>query len=226
MFDLDGTLLDSAPDLACAANRMLSALSLPERDPALIATFIGKGIPRLVERSLAGRLDGAAEPAVLALALPLFERYYEEESGRRTRVFPGVVEGLKTLSRIGVPLACVTNKAERLTHALLAQTGLARFFAVVVGGDTLARRKPDPAPFLHVCERLGVAPREALMVGYSHNDVAGARAAGCQVICVPYGYNEGEPVEALACDAIVESLVEAATLVAQSRAATPVDART
>jgi phosphoglycolate phosphatase len=226
MFDLDGTLVDSAPDLAFAANRMLAALGMPGRDPALLATFIGKGIPRLVERALAGSLDGAADAALMARALPLYEYFYGEESGRRTTVFPGVAEGLAMLVREGLPLACVTNKAERFTRALLADIGLANFFAVVVGGDTLPKKKPDPLPFCHVCERFGVAAREALVVGDSRNDVAGARAAGCPVICVPYGYNEGEPVEALDSDAIVATLVEAARIVIASRAALSEEAPT
>ena len=229
MFDLDGTLVDSAPDLAAAANRMLAALGMPEHDPALLATFIGKGIPRLVKRSLAGSLEGEADEALLARALPVYERYYEEESGRRTAVYPGVEQGLEMLAREGVPMACVTNKPERFTHALLARTGLAHFFAVVVGGDTLRTKKPDPLPFVHVCERFGVASGAALVVGDSRNDVAGARAAGCPVICVPYGYNEGEAVDALDCDAIVASIVEAAQIVVASRAVnvhvTPRDGR-
>lgn len=218
MFDLDGTLVDSAPDLAFAANRMLATLGMPARDPALLSSFIGKGIPRLVERSLAGSLDGRADSGLMARALALFESYYEEESGRRTTVYPGVAEGLEMLARAGLPLACVTNKAERFTHTLLAGMGLAYFFALVVGGDTLPRKKPDPLPFRHVCERLGVAPGEALVVGDSRNDVAGARAAGCPVICVPYGYNEGEAVETLDCDAIVASVAEAARIVIATRA--------
>jgi len=218
MFDLDGTLVDSAPDLACAANRMLAALGMAECDPALLSTYIGKGIPRLVERTLAGKLDGEADAALMARALPLFEQFYGQESGRRTTLYPGVLEGLELLAREGLRLACVTNKAERFTHALLAHMGLAHFFAVVVGGDTVANKKPDPLPFRHACERLGVAPGEALVVGDSRNDVAGARAAGCPVICVPYGYNEGEAVEALDSDAIVASIVDAARMVIASRA--------
>ena len=155
----------------------------------------------------------------MARALPLYERFYEEESGRRTSVYPGVAEGLEMLFREGLPLACVTNKAARFADALLADKGLAHYFSVVVGGDTLPRKKPDPLPFRHVCERLGVAPREALVVGDSRNDVAGARAAGCPVICVPYGYNEGDPVAALDSDAIVATLVEAAQIVIASRPA-------
>lgn len=213
IFDLDGTLLDSAPDLACAANQTLAELGLPRRDARLIATFIGKGIARLVERSLAGRIDGTADAGLLERALPIFERHYERESGRQTTVFPGVVEGLESLKRAAMPLACVTNKSGRFAAALLEKMGLASYFDVVVGGDTLERKKPDPLPFTYVCARLGVAPAQALVVGDSENDVAGARAAGCPVVCVPYGYNEGRPIESTGCDGVVASVLEAAMLV-------------
>ena len=218
IFDLDGTLVDSAPDLANAANRMLAALGLPARDPALLATFIGRGIPRLVERTLSGRLDGQVDQGLAERALPLFEDFYAEESGRRATLYAGVREGLDALREAGIPMACVTNKSERFTHALLAELALSDYFSVVVGGDTLAAKKPEPEPFLHACARLCVAPSRALVVGDSRNDALGARAAGCPVVCVPYGYNEGEPVDTLDCDAIVPTLVEAARLVLASRA--------
>jgi phosphoglycolate phosphatase len=210
LFDLDGTLLDSAPDLAAAANAMLAELGLPARDPAVIATYIGKGIPKLVERALTGALDAAADPVLSARALPMYERYYAEESGRRSVPFPGVIDGLRALHDAGLPLACITNKAERFTLDLLQRTGLDGFFPVVVCGDTVARKKPDPEPVLTACARLGVRPADALMIGDSANDCQAARAAGCPVWCVPYGYNEGRPVETLDCDLIVPDLTEAA----------------
>jgi len=216
IFDLDGTLVHSAPDIACAANRMLEALGMPARDPALISTYIGKGIAVLVERALVGSLKGGADAALLAQALPLFDRYYEEESGRRTALYPGVREGLQLLAQADLPLACVTNKPERHTIALLTQMDLLQFFSVVVGGDTLPRKKPDPLPLRYVCERIGVRTAQTLVVGDSGNDVAGARAAGCPVICVPYGYNEGEPVESLGSDAIVPTILDAAGVVIAS----------
>jgi phosphoglycolate phosphatase len=210
LFDLDGTLLDSAPDLAAAANRMLAELGLAPRDPAVIATYIGKGIPRLVERTLTGALDATADAALFARALPIYERYYAEESGRRSVPYTGVVDGLRMLREAGLPLACITNKAERFTVDLLERTGLNGFFGAVVCGDTVARKKPDPEPVLAACARLGVRSAEALMIGDSANDVQAARAAACPVWCVPYGYNEGRPVESLDCDAIVPDLAEAA----------------
>lgn len=217
IFDLDGTLLDSAADLACAANQTLAELGLPRRDERLIATFIGKGIAKLVERSLAGRVDGTADAGLLARALPIFERCYEHESGRQTTVFPGVLAGLDALKREAIPLACVTNKSGRFTAVLLEKTGLASYFDVVVGGDTLERKKPDPLPFTYACARLGAAPAQALVVGDSENDVVGARAAGCPVVCVPYGYNEGRPIQSAGCDGVVSSVLEAAMLVLSAR---------
>ncbi|MFO1364297.1 MAG: phosphoglycolate phosphatase [Burkholderiales bacterium] len=217
LFDLDGTLLDSAPDLAAAANAMLAELGLPARAPALIATYIGKGIPKLVERALTGALDAAADPALFARALPAYERHYAAESGRRALPFPGVRAGLRALQAAAVPMACITNKAERFTLDLLQRTALDGFFGVVVCGDTVAQKKPHPEPVLTACARLGIRPAEALMIGDSAIDVQAARAAGCPVWCVPYGYNEGRPVESLDCDRTVASIAEAAALIVTVR---------
>jgi len=208
--DLDGTLLDTAPDLAAAANGMLAELGRPQRDPAEIASYIGRGIPALVQRVLTGTLDGAAESSLFERALALFDRRYAEESGRRARPYPGVVDGLARIQALGLGLGCVTNKAGRFTQELLDRQGLARFFGCVVSGDTVARKKPDPLPVVHACNLLGAPPGDALLIGDSFNDVLAARAAGCAVWCVPYGYNEGRPVASLDCDAIVSDFVDAA----------------
>jgi phosphoglycolate phosphatase len=213
MIDLDGTLADTIPDLAEAANMMLRELGRPALEPALIRTFVGKGIPRLVERVLAGTLEGRAEDALFARALPIFERCYAEVNGRRTVIFPGVREGLQQLQAMHLPLACVTNKAERFTLALLDQLQLASSFEQVIAGDTLPRKKPDPEPLLHACRGFGIHPGEMLMIGDSANDVEAARSAGCPVFCVDYGYNEGQDVRELDVDAIVASLIEATRLI-------------
>ncbi|HZQ73577.1 MAG TPA: phosphoglycolate phosphatase [Burkholderiales bacterium] len=207
LIDLDGTLVDSAPDLAAAANRMLDTLGLPRRSIREISNYVGKGITRLVERALTGELDGKADPALLARALPVFAEAYDEESGRHSRVFDGVVEGLE---RITAPRACVTNKAERFTLPLLERMGLARYFDAVVCGDHVARGKPDPLAYLVACERLGARPAEVLVIGDSENDVLAARAGGMRVVCVRYGYREGRSVESLGADAVVADLREAA----------------
>jgi len=213
MIDLDGTLADTIPDLAEAANRMLREFGRPALEPALVRTFVGKGIPKLVERSLAGTLEGRVDGGLLARALPIYERCYAEENGRHSVVFPGVREGLQTLRDMQLRLACVTNKAERFTRALLVQLELARCFEQVIAGDTLPQKKPDPQPLLHACRGFGIAPGDMLMIGDSANDVEAARAAGCPVFCVDYGYNEGRDVRELDVDAIVASLIEATRLI-------------
>jgi phosphoglycolate phosphatase len=211
--DLDGTLLDTIPDLTVATNAMLEELGREPLPPALIRTFVGKGIPRLVERALAGDIDGVAEPALMARALPVFERCYSAVNGRNTTIYPGVEDGLARLRERDIPLACVTNKSSRFTLPLLDMVGFARYFEHVVSGDTLPRKKPDPAPLLHACAAFGVEPRQMLMIGDSLNDTQAARAAGCPVFCVPYGYNEGVDVRSLDSDAVVSTLAEAAELV-------------
>jgi phosphoglycolate phosphatase len=192
---------------------MLVELGRQPLDEALIRTFVGKGLQNLVERTLAGHIDGGAEPDAMARALPIFERCYHETNGKHTTMYPGVREGLDRFRAQGFPLACVTNKSTRYTLPLLEMVGLASYFEQVVAGDTLARRKPDPAPLLHACEFFAVAPRDMLMIGDSLNDTQAARAAGCPVFCVTYGYNEGHDVRALDTDAVVGTLVEAAALV-------------
>ncbi|HET7596241.1 MAG TPA: phosphoglycolate phosphatase [Burkholderiales bacterium] len=213
MIDLDGTLLDTIPDLAIAANMMRDALGRPPLDAELIRTFVGKGIPNLVRRALAGTLEGDVDTAEFDRALPVYERCYASVNGRHTTIYPGVMEGLEALRAAEFPLGCVTNKAMRFTRPLLQQTGLADYFTEVVAGDTLAKKKPDPEPLLYACERFRIAPREMLMIGDSLNDAQAARAAGCPVFCVTYGYNEGHDVRELDVDAIVDSLVEATRLI-------------
>jgi phosphoglycolate phosphatase len=206
LLDLDGTLLDTAGDLAAAANRMLAALRLPSRTSEEVSTYIGKGIVRLVERCLTGELERRAKPELLDRAVALFSRAYDEESGRHSRVYPGVLEGLDALSAAGLVLACVTNKAQRFTLPLLEKMGLDNRFAAVVCGDSVARGKPDPLPYVYACGRLALHSYEAMVVGDSENDVIAARAAGIPVVCVAYGYTEGKPVNSLGADAIIADL--------------------
>ncbi len=222
MIDLDGTLLDTVPDLAAAAERMLAALNLPGRSQEEIRSFIGKGIPNLVQRCLQASAGGARadvlqDDALQAKALALYQDFYFAESGRRTAIYPGVIDGLERFRAMRLRLACVTNKAARFTDPLLEQMGLAPYFELVVSGDTLARKKPDPMQLAHICAEFALAPPQVLLIGDSANDALAARAAGCPVLCVSYGYSEGGDVRDLDCDAIVGSLSEAANILQSIR---------
>ncbi len=214
MIDLDGTLLDTVKDLAAAVNLMLKQLGRPPLDEERVRTFVGKGIPNLVKRALAGALSGEPEPdaALFERALPLYLDCYAGVNGKYTTLYPGVLEGLEALRGKGFPLACVTNKSERFTLPLLAQMRIDHYFSLVIAGDTLPQKKPDPLPLTHTCRHFGIAPAQMLMVGDSLNDAQAARAAGCPVFCVTYGYNEGADVRELDVDAIVGSLFEATRL--------------
>lgn len=208
LFDLDGTLLDTAEDLAAAANRMLAEIGRPGLDEVRIRDYIGKGVVNLVHRCVEATGGGGEEEQ--RHALHVFERHYLAGIADRSRPYPGVVDGLAALQRAGVAMGCVTNKAGRFTEPLLEATGLRRFFGVVVSGDTVARKKPHADPLLYAADKLGAAPAETLMVGDSLNDVLSARAAGCPVVVVPYGYREGLSLDELGADAIVASVEEAA----------------
>lgn len=217
MVDLDGTLADTIPDLAVATNMMLRELGRAGLDEALIRTFVGKGIPKLIERALTGTLDGPAPGrTIYQSAVSIFERCYTEVNGKYTTLYSGVSEGLQALRAAQLPLACVTNKAECFTLPLLEHLGIAHYFSEVIAGDTLPQKKPDPEPLLYACRRFGIAPHEMLMIGDSLNDAQAARAAGCPVFCVTYGYNEGRDVRELNVDAIVPTLLEATKLITRA----------
>ena len=212
LFDLDGTLLDTAPDLVVAANAMLAELALRELDAQEIKNFIGGGIANLVKRSLAASLEFEPDLQLLERALPIYEKHYAKVMLNQTRPFSGVVEGLQAMRAQGLRLACVTNKAERFARPLLDVTGLLDFFDLLVCGDNLPKKKPDPLPLRHAGEHFGVEPREMLLIGDSPLDTQAARAAGCHIFCVPYGYCQGRDVRELDCDAIVATLRDAAKL--------------
>jgi phosphoglycolate phosphatase len=209
VIDLDGTLLHTAPDLAEAASRMAAELGLPPIGLDEIKTYIGNGVSRLVKRVLTRDMDAEPDAELFARALPVYEKHYTEGVSRESRPFPGVVEGLQALKQAGYRVACITNKAEKFTVPLLKDTGLFDFFELILSGDTLPKKKPDPLPLLHACERFGITPDQLLLIGDSLNDAQAARAAGCHVFCVPYGYNRGRSVEELDVDAVVPSLLEA-----------------
>ena len=213
MIDLDGTLLDTASDLAAAANMMLRELGRAELPLETIQSYIGKGIQKLVKRSLTSSLDDEPDVELFDKAMPIYEHDYAKTLCVNTRPYPGVIEGLNALREAGFRLACVTNKAEAFTLPLLRATGLFDYFDIILSGDSLPKKKPDPMPLLHACTHFNILPHEMLLIGDSLNDAEAARAAGCHVFCVPYGYNEGRDVRELDCDAIVTSVYDATKLI-------------
>ncbi len=206
LFDLDGTLLDSIPDLSEACHRMMVELGRAPHSIDTIRTFVGKGMLNLVRRCLAEH--GTASDAEIAAAVEAFRRHYAAVNGLATTLYEGVVPALAALQAQGVAMACVTNKPAAFTAPLLERMGIAGFFGATVSGDTLPEKKPHPAPLIHACELLGVGVAEALMVGDSANDAEAARAAGMPVLLVTYGYSEGVPVDSIECDGLLSSLVE------------------
>ncbi len=218
--DLDGTMVDTLGDFEVALNRSMADLDLPPVTRALVERTVGKGSEHLIRSVLAHQL---ALPEVKGLANmcdarsvdnlfePAWQRYqhhYLTINGEFAAVYPGVVDGLQQLRNAGLQLACLTNKPLSFAKPLLQAKGLDHFFAHVFGGDSFERKKPDPLPLLKTCEALGVQAAQALMVGDSSNDAQAARAAGCPVVLVRYGYNHGEPVDGVDADAHVDSLVD------------------
>jgi phosphoglycolate phosphatase len=203
--DLDGTMIDTLGDFVVALNEMLEELNLPGIGRNDIERMIGKGSEHLVH-SVLTHVGGTQDrfPA----AWDAYQRHYLAINGQHAQVYPGVVEGLQLLRSRGLQLACLTNKPTNFAVPLLASKGLDGFFAVVFGGDAFERKKPDPLPLLKTCEALQSPPRSTLMLGDSSNDAAAARAAGCPVVLVTYGYNHGEPVRDVDADGFVDSLAE------------------
>jgi phosphoglycolate phosphatase len=210
LFDLDGTLLDTVDAITAALNQALAEQRLGPLAVTQVREMIGRGGPMLIERALAQLgipMDAAGQASLLQRYFLHYE-HVEASDERGARVYPGVSDCLCELQRLGLQLAVVTNKQKQFAIGLLRRLGLNEWIQVVIGGDSCARRKPDPQPLQVACEAMQVEAGHALMVGDSVNDVLAARAAGLPVVCVPYGYNEGNDPRALPCDAFVETLAE------------------
>ncbi len=205
LVDLDGTLVDSLPDIAFCVDRMLERLGLPPAGPERVRGWVGNGIDVLVERALAD--DPSPEPRH-AQALTLFKELYAAHTSDRSRVYDGVREGLEFLDGAHVALGCVTNKPAYYAEKLLAALDLDRYFRLVVGGDSVAEKKPHPMPLLHAARHFGADATESLLIGDSVNDVAAARAAGFGIVCVTYGYNHDGDIRASRPDALIDSLAD------------------
>ena len=214
LIDLDGTLVDSVPDLAFCVDAMLARLGRPPHGEAAVRNWVGNGVERLVRRALIGQLDGEPEAADFDRAYPIFLELYRDNTSQRSRLYPGIREGLDWLKGNRYRLGCVTNKAAQFTEPLLRDLGVRDDFEIVISGDTLPRNKPDPLPLLHAAAHFGVEPAEALMIGDSVSDVKAARAAGFRIFCMTYGYNHGQDIRDFHPDAVMDSLVEVQGLLA------------
>jgi phosphoglycolate phosphatase len=208
LIDVDGTLVDSVPDLAYCVDEMMQRLGRPVHGEDKVRDWVGNGVERLVRRALVGQLEGEPDDAEFERAYPMFLDLYAQNTSQRSLLYPGVREGLDYLKAKGYRLGCVTNKAAQFTLPLLRDLGIHDDFEIIIAGDTLAKKKPDPLPLLHAAEQLGVAPADALMVGDSQSDVKAARAAGFQIVCMSYGYNHGEDIRSYHPDAVIDSLIE------------------
>ena len=213
LIDVDGTLVDSVPDLAFCVDEMMVRLGREPHGEARVRDWVGNGVERLVRRALVGQLEGEPDEADFERAYPIFLELYADNTARRSCLYAGVREGLDYLRGQGYKVGCVTNKAARFTEPLLKTLGIYDEFGIVVSGDTLTVKKPDPGPLLHAAAHFGVEPAASLMLGDSRSDVTAARAAGFQVVCMSYGYNHGEDIRAYRPDAVIDSMAELPNLI-------------
>lgn len=211
--DLDGTMVDTAGDFQVAINRMRAEFDLPPLPVQTITDFVGKGSEHLIRGVLS--LDWETQQVLerFDTAMASYQRHYLAINGDYSSLYPGVLDGLAALQAKGLKLACVTNKPIAFTEPLLAKKGLRDFFEVVYGGDSLPRKKPDPLPMHQVCKDFGLESRHVVAIGDSINDAQAARAAGCYVLHVPYGYNHGHAIQKVDSDGIVDTLLHAAQLI-------------
>ncbi len=214
IIDLDGTMVHTAPDFHVAINRMRAEFALSPLSVETIIEFIGKGSENLIQRVLAVDFPQDLVDTHFDRALQSYQRHYLEINGQFSTTYPGVIEGLERMRELGLKLACVTNKPISFARPLLEKKGLASYFELVYGGDSLPRKKPDPLPMLTVSRDFALEPQHVLAIGDSSNDAEAARSAGCRVVSVPYGYNHGQPVHTIDSDGIVDSLLVAAHLIA------------
>jgi phosphoglycolate phosphatase len=213
LIDVDGTLVDSVPDLAYSVDEMLKRLNMKPHGEAAVRNWVGNGVVRLVERGLTNDLDGHPDQALFDKAMPIFNELYSVHHSDRSTLYPGVKEGLAFLQQSKkLSIGCVTNKAEAFTIPILKALGIHDEFEIIVCGDTLEKKKPDPMPLLHASAHLGVLPEHSMMLGDSKSDVKAARAAGFSIICMSYGYNHGEDIRNYEPDAVIDSMTELSNL--------------
>ena len=209
-FDLDGTLIDSAPDLALAVNATLRQLDRATVDETVIRGWVGNGAKVLIERALSGssQIDKKLDIALAKQALELFLANYQQHLCVKSVLYPQVKETLQALKDKGLCLALITNKPERFIQELLEGLGINNYFSLCLGGDSLAHKKPSPAPLLHACKKLAVEVENCIMIGDSKNDILAAKAANMRSVGFSYGYNYDEDISAYAPDWVLHHFAD------------------
>ena len=210
LFDLDGTLIDSVPDLSLAVNHMLSTLGKSEFEEETIRHWVGNGAKTLVERALSGceKIDKHLDPSYGEKALDIFLTFYAHNLSRTTYAYPHVVTTLSTLKNSGFTLAIITNKPYRFIAPILKELEMDMLFDYCIGGDSLQEKKPHPLPLMHVCETLNIAKEQTVMIGDSKNDILAAQKAEISSIAVTYGYNYNEEISTYGPDRIVDNFAD------------------
>ncbi|MBT5784201.1 MAG: phosphoglycolate phosphatase [Candidatus Thioglobus sp.] len=208
MIDVDGTLVDSVPDLAYCVDELMVLMGREKWGEAKVRHWVGNGVPKLVERSLTGELEGTVDKSDFDKAYPIFLELYAENTSERSSLYDGVREGLDYMKSEGYTLGCVTNKAEQFTLPILRDLGIFDDFGIVISGDTLEKKKPDPLPLLHAAKHFGIDSKDSLMLGDSISDVKASRAAGFEIICMSYGYNHGDDIRDANPDLVIDSMAE------------------
>ena len=208
MIDVDGTLVDSVPDLAYCVDELMLAMGREKWGEEKVRHWVGNGVPKLVERSLTGELEGTVNKDDYDKAYPIFLGLYAKNTSKRSSLYPGVREGLDYMQSQGYTLGCVTNKAERFTLPISKDLGIFDYFGIVISGDTLERKKPDPLPLLHGAKFFAVDSKDSMMLGDSISDVKASRAAGFDIICMSYGYNHGNDIRNANPDVVIDSMAE------------------
>lgn len=206
MIDVDGTMVDSVPDLAYCVDQTMIFMGRDVWGEEKVRHWVGNGVPKLVERSISGTLEGKVNRKDFEKAYDIFLELYAQNTSIRSCLYDGVMEGLSYIKDQGYLLGCVTNKAEQFTLPILKDLGIIDNFKIVISGDTLEKKKPDPLPLIYAANFFGVRPEESIMLGDSISDVTASRAAGYNVICMSYGYNHGNNIYDSRPDLVIDSM--------------------
>lgn len=208
MIDLDGTLVDSVPDLTKSVDEMMLKIGGKPYGEKKVRNWVGNGVQKLVARALMNKLEGEVDKDLYNKAYPIFLELYKKNNAKKSRLYDGVLEALDFIKNNNFKLGCVTNKAEAFTIPLLKELKIFDKFEIIISGDTLERKKPDPLPLTHAAEFFNENPKDGLLIGDSISDIKAARAAGFKVICMSYGYNHGIDIRTQNPDAVIDSMIK------------------